>query len=281
MIAAIALLLWLVAPARATPSEELEQARELFRSGDFARAIPPLNYLLYPSPRLSQPEDLVEAHLLLAVCAIETGDPKTARREFEEALFLDPKLTLDAQLFSSKAVEFFEDVRRDFEEREARDAEQRRIAEENERLRRALESMYVYEKRPYYVNFIPFGAGQFQNGQREKGLFFATSQAVTGGLSAGIWLYLVGEYGLPGSIPQEEQDTVRQVRRLQQIEIGAGALCLGLMAWGVIDSLVHYEPVVRGEADPSLLKLRDKKPETRIEPTLLPGGAGVSLTWEY
>ena len=43
----------------------------------------------------------------------------------------------------------------------------------------------AHEVRPYYVNLIPFGAGQFQNGQRCKGLAFAISEATTAGLSAG------------------------------------------------------------------------------------------------
>lgn len=258
----------LAAPAEATPAQELERARELFRAGKFDDALRSLNYLLYPTPRLAQADDLVEAHVLLGVSAYETGDQKTARREFEEALFLDPTIVLDKLLFSENAIEYFESIRAEIEEREARDAETRRLAEELERLRQ----MVVLEKRPYYINYIPFGAGQFQNGKRGKGLFFAASQGVTGGVSAGIWLYLVGEYGLPGKVPPED---ARTARRLQQIEIGAGVVCLGLMAWGIVDSLLDYEPYVRGRADKSLLDL------PRPSAMLLPDGGGLSFTWEY
>ena len=64
-------------------------------SGSNATALPLLNYLLYPSKRLSQADDIVEAHLLFGVCSYETGDPTTARREFEEALDLQIDLELD------------------------------------------------------------------------------------------------------------------------------------------------------------------------------------------
>lgn len=298
--------------AAATPAQELVRARGLFRGGDFAGALPLLNYLLYPTPRLSQPADLVEAHVLLGVCAYETGDRKTAKREFEEALFLQRDLTLDTLLFSAEAVEFFDDTRADLEDKEKRDADQRRLAEENERLARALQNLVVIETRPFYVNIIPFGAGQFQNGDRGKGLFFASAEAVTGAASAGIWLYLVSKYGIPGQVPPEEAATAR---RLQQVEIGTGAVCLGLMAWGIVDSLLHYKPSVRVAADESLLpdEVRDRArggpprgpegdgsaddpprapppapaPQSRLQlsPTIIPSpgahGAGLSLTWEF
>lgn len=282
---ALALLVALAPPAAATPAQELAEAREQFRAGKFGDAAKALNYLLYPNPRLSQDHDLIEAHVLLAVSAFETGDRKTATREFEEALFLDPGVTLDKLLFSESAREFFDDVRQDYEEREAAAAQARALAERAAELQAALDAMVVIEKRPYYINFIPFGAGQFQNEQRGKGLFFAVSEGITGGLSAGIWLYLVGEYGLPGKVPQAEAD---RARRLQEIEVVAGGLCLGLMAWGIVDSLLNYKPSVRQEPDESLLpeKFRKKKPppETssfRLEPLALPGGAGLSLTWEH
>ncbi len=287
--AMIAAIVAIASPAAATPAQELDAARALFRNGEFAAAVPQLNYLLYPTPRLSQPADLVEAHVLLAVCAFETGDRKTARREFEEGLFLDRDLALDTLLFSARAVEYFDDIRQELEDREARDAEQRRLAEENERLQAVLNSMVVIETRPYYVNFLPFGAGQFQNGDRTKGVFFAATQGLTGGVSAGIWLYLVGEFGLNGKV---EPDRIAFARRLQQIEIGAGTVCLGLMAWGVIVSLLNYEPSARIEADESLIPPDLRKPkapkasrlELRPELLVTPSGdaaPGLSLSWEH
>ena len=50
---AIVVLLAIAGSAAATPAQELEDARALFRAREFERAIPPLNYLLYPTPRLS------------------------------------------------------------------------------------------------------------------------------------------------------------------------------------------------------------------------------------
>jgi hypothetical protein len=287
LAAAAAALLALAGTAAATPSEELDHARDDFRRHAFGDAIPLLNYLLYPAPRLAETNDLVEAHVLFGACAFESGDRTTAQREFEQALFLAPDYTLSTQLFSDGAVRFFDDTKRAVTERARRDAEQRALAEEKDRLRRYRESLVVYEIRPYYVNFIPFGAGQFQNGERSKGLAFATTEVATGAISVGIWTYLVTTYGYDGVVPKDQQNFAR---RLQQIEIGAGGVCLGLITWGIVDSLIHYHPRARVEGDDSLLPpdLRPAKrspprePESRfdVSPALLPGGAGLVLTWE-
>ena len=74
--------------------------------------------------------------------------------------------------------------------------------------------------------------------------------------------------------------------------------CIGLIAWGIIDSLLNYQPTVQQQPDESLIpddlrgpqrppptsKPSPSAPERRswqLVPTPLPGGAGVSLTWEY
>jgi tetratricopeptide (TPR) repeat protein len=270
--------------AHATPGDDLDKARSEFLSGNFADAIPRLNYLLYPTPRLAEPDDLVEAHVLFGACAFQTGDNVTARQEFEAALTMNPDYAIDTNRFSAGAVHFFDETKHALEERMKRDAAERALAEEKDRLRRYRESLVVYEVRPYYVNFIPFGAGQFQNGQHNKGLWFATTEATTGALSAGIWVYLVASYGFDGRVPPQDANFART---LQQIEIGAGGLCLGLMAWGIVDSLVHYHPRAQVEADDSLLPpdLRKKPPPPPrssfyVTPAVVPGGAGVVFTWE-
>jgi hypothetical protein len=284
----------LTRPAAATPAEDLERARSAFRRSEYAIAIPLLSSLLYPRPRLGRVDDLVEAHVLLAASAFETGDRATASREFDEAIYLQGDLALEPVLFSSAAVDLFDERKAAIAERNRLEADKARLAAEAEAYQKMLASLVVVEKRDYFVNFIPFGAGQFQNGDRTKGLLFATAQGVTGGISAGIWLYLVGSYGgvTGGKVPPADAD---RVRRLQQLEIGAGVACIGLMAWGVVDSLVHYKPSVVRKPDESALppELRKKlapKPKKpppsgptsfRLAPTPLEGGAGVAVGWEF
>jgi hypothetical protein len=91
----------------------------------------------------------------------------------------------------------------------------------------------------------------------------------------------VGSYGLTGEVPESDANSVR---RLQQIEIGAGAAFIGLAAWGVVDALVNYQPSVVRKPDETLLPpdMRPaKQPTARLAPTTLPGGGGVVMSWEF
>lgn len=271
-----------VAPAQAAPAEQLAEAREAVRLRRYEQAIPVLTYLLYPNARLSSRADLVEAHVLLGVSHFETGNRVDAHRELDEALFLDDSITLDPLLFSEEAIAFFEERKQIFLERVRSEEETRKLAEERAQLRRVLENMIVIERKPYYINFVPFGAGQFQNGHDGKGIFFFVSQTVLGGTSAGLWVWQVGKYGYNGTVPRDEVGTVLGV---QQVQIATGVACLGLMVAGIIDSLIHYESTTRRPADESLipadLKPRERGNESSWKLGPAPAGAGAVITWEF
>ncbi len=290
-MACLAFVLVTARPARAAPSGDLVRAREAFQRGDYATAIPLLSVLLYPTPKLSSRAELSEAHLLLGVAHFETGNTDEAKAEFDRALRQDADLELDPMFVSRKAVNFFEKEKADFKRRAAAEDEKRRLAEERDAYRRALESLIVVEKRPYYVNFIPFGAGQFQNGNNGKGVFFSAAESVTGGVSLLIFGYHAVKYGFGGKVPRDEAGTVR---RMQQIQIGAGIACLGFMAWGIVDSLMHYQGDTQRKADESDLpedfRLRprphgDRKAPAhhslRLVPTIAPGAVSLGLSLEF
>ncbi len=286
LLCAFALLLGICALpcAHATPNEELQAAREHFRSGEYERAIGTFSALLYPTSRLAKATAIAEAHLLLGVCFFETGNQESALREFEEALFLDDTLSLPANLFSKEAIAFFETIATKQQERAKDAAEKERLARKQQALNRAFQNLVVFEKRRYWVNFMPLGAGQFQNGQTKKGVAFFVAEAITGGATVGIWSYQIIKYGFKGKVPRDEVDTVNT---LQIVQIGSGVAFYALLAWGIIDSLSNYEHAVKREADPTLLKDLEEIFDTEtasgvtVVPMVGPESQGVSLLWEF
>jgi hypothetical protein len=284
---AIALLVGLACAgsADASPSEDLDKARSSFRGGAFPEAIALLTGLLYPTSRLSEAGELAEAHLLLGIAFFEVGRKESAGRELEAALFLDGNLAIEPGVFSEEAVGFF--VAKKAEQARTARAEQERtrLARERAAVRRFLASAVVVEKRNYLLNFVPFGTGQFQNGQRGKGIAFAISEGVLAGTSIGLLSYQVLRYGLNGRVPREEVDGVR---RIQVLQVAAGAAFYGVWVWGVIDALLHYEPAVRRELDPAtqdelekLYREEERPAAFRVAPVLGPEAAGAALTWEF
>ncbi len=296
LLCLLAALMSRASPAAAseTAAQKLARARDAFREAKYEQAIPLLNFLLYPDARLSSRSELVEAHILLGVSYFETKDKVAAAREFEQALSFDAELTLDPLLFSDGAIQLF-DAKKRLAKQKAKDDQKRlRLAMERQAYARALSNLYVIEKRKYYVNFIPFGAGQFQNGHRKKGAAFFVSQSLLAGTSVLMYGLQVTKYGYTGPVPAED---VGFVNKLQTIQIATGGLAIALMAWGIVDALVYYKPKVERRPDKSLLPkhLRDiepgmvpgaprpKKPGSSflIVPTATPRGGGVLMRWEF
>lgn len=281
-IAAAATVLAGPGAARASASDEFAEAREVFRGGAYEDAIPLLSSLLYPHSRLTRQEDVAEAHLLLGVSYYETGQVAPAEREFEEALFVDPDLTVDG-IFSEDVSEFFSRTKASLEQQREEEARMRQIAEERDAYRQALENMYVVERRNYFVNFVPFGAGQFQNGDTEKGVAFAVSQGLLGGTSMAMFALQELQYN-PYS--PDEVDTINRIRLVQ---LTTGGLSLAVMAWGIIDALANYEPTIERRPDESLMPddYPDFDPDLgssssfRLRPAVTAEGGGLSASWEF
>lgn len=292
-IVAIAAAMAVASGASASPAQDLDRARQSFRQHDYDAAMKLATFLLYPDEKLALPGDLVEAHVILGASNFETGHRAEAKTEFEKALQIQPDKSLTDLLFSEGAIRLFDETKADIEARAERDAQLRKLADERERIRRYKESLVIVERRSFGVNFVPFGAGQFQNKQRVRGVLFAAGEGLTGGISVGVFLYLASKYGLNAPVPVREGPGVR---RLQQVEIGTGIAFFALYAWGVVDSLLHYKPRVQIEGDDALLPSpRDLPPDTRkkpapkktsvldrlhVTPMITPDGAGLGLTWE-
>lgn len=239
--------------------------------------------LLFPNPALATETELIEAYLMLAVSHFETDDLDNSEKWFEEALILDPEMRLDPDVYSPKVIDFFKKIRQAITNKLEQAIRDRKLAQ----YRMALEAMRQVnvEKHSYVINFVPFGAGQFQNGDRGKGRLFAISEGVLGGVSLLSFIVLSADYGWPRHrIPPDEVD---RARNLQRLHVGTGIAFSVLYAWGVVDALLDYVPevVTTTKIDPSLLPedFFPGRPESRFRllPTVGPPGAGLVLHWEF
>ncbi len=278
--------------ANATPTEDLDSGREMFRHHDYQSAIKVLNFLIYPDLQLVRQDQTIECYVLLGASLYEIGNRQRAAAEFRKALQIDIDRSITTLTFSEGAVKLFDDTKAEVKVKLEQDAERKRLAEREQRIKDYVANLRVYETHPYYVNFVPFGAGQFQNKQRTKGILFFGSELVTFGASAGIFLYLGTKYGLVAKVPLEEG---ARVRRYQQIEIATGLAFLGIHAYGVVDSLLHYKSRAQIKGDDSLipsdlldpekppapkLKKTSLRDRLHIGPMLTPSGFGIGIGLE-
>lgn len=300
MIVGASLLLPLVLFQMAGPAEELQRGKNAFDRGEFKRAIEIVHPLLYPELRLHSEPQIVQAHRILGVSYLFERQHVAAKGEFRKLLQLSPDYRFDALLDPPQVVDFFNSVRRDYEAEVGR-LEDKRKQVEKVRMRdredcEKSRGPTVIEKRvarnSFVVNFVPFGAGQFQNGHRGKGWAFLTTETVLGAVSIGALATNLAVYGFrpqrscrydmgdaacpPSAIDHTDEDRSRWLTRVQ---IASGALFLGVAVWGIVDALVHHQPT-------TTLALTEGPPRAqasslRVSPALMERGVGAGLSFRF
>jgi hypothetical protein len=295
-MALAALLVAGAAPtARANPmpsaKEALEQGHTAYDRGDYRHAIDTLQPLLYPSIELGTEDEVVMAHRLLALSYFFVNKQKDAEQEVTSLLALRPNYALDPIVDPPLAVRFFEDVRRrqserlrEVQQREREEAERVRRDEERQRAaeRARAERVYVdriVERHSRFIAMLPFGGGQFQNGQTAKGIVFASAELAFAAVSIGTWsaLNLDNRYPLDPTTGHRTfpvSDTTR-VTTLTGLQLGSAGAFYALVIWGIIDAQVLFKrEVVRGERE---RRAAPSKSSLHLYPLHSPTLTGVGL----
>jgi hypothetical protein len=186
-------------PRRMSDAAELERVVDLYLAGQYDACLEQFGPLLdrTKSSGFSEPLVLEKGRLYAASCAVLSGHIETARAQLKTALNENPLMaTPDSLAFPPPLVGLFLEVREEVRqvilarerdqvqkltlEAEAnRRAEEQRAGRERELLRLAQEER-VIATNSRWVAALPFGAGQYQNGDKNLGhLFLATEVGLT------------------------------------------------------------------------------------------------------
>jgi tetratricopeptide (TPR) repeat protein len=256
----VALVLWLVPGlARAGDIEDFQAARSLYEAHDWPRAIAAFEALVGgETPRLRSQPLVLESRKYLAAAYVFEGREEAAIAQLERLLREEPSYELDATQFPREVVQLFERVRtRQAEVREmeharaALDAEIARLRAENERLSRALSAERTIDvPRSQWLVQIPFGVGQFENGEEGLGWFFLVTEAISAaslGVTLALHLAYVAEL--------QDLDAARDAGRVRQVNFAidvldgvnwSSAALLGALAIaGVVQANVAFTPTRR------------------------------------
>lgn len=323
------LVLALVAPAAALAQDSTDPEVDALRASfDYGKYAEVLDRAVARIDRGNLTEDeLVELHKLAGLAAFNLGRTDDATRHLRALLRLDPDYSLDPFVVPPPAVAFLDTLKEDMtneleflrqerrlrQEREKAEAERRereRVEAEVQR-RRAEElaaqvTVRTVEKRSFLVNFVPFGAGQFQQGRTSLGIVLAASEgalAVTSLISyfayeslfedATIELDNVLDPDGRASIPIRFIPTDRRTQRdtWQLLKLASAAGFYTVYALGVVDALYHHEDQVISttvEPRPQLPspfpnppRVEAPRPTLRVGVAPIPGGLGAGLTLSF
>lgn len=278
---ALALALWPLV-AGAAPTQSLARARAEFERGEYKQV---LKTLTTEVAMLHEEGDLKEAHYLLGVAYFYTRNREMARQEFTALLYLDPAHELDKLTESPEVYAFYDGLKRELEDKLEAIQKQREKEAEARRLpqREILVERTIREPAPW-ANFLPFGYGQFRNGQAAKGVFFLVSESLLGGTSLAMFTYQAVSYGIPSRYPLDaDRDAIRT---RQYIQVGTGALFLVTYIWGTIDAFSNQKPLVSEKTTERPITAPAKSPTSLlinpvISPVVAPELVGVGVTWRF
>jgi tetratricopeptide (TPR) repeat protein len=202
------LLLALLAPAiaHADGRAELEKARAAYLARNYTEAEERLRALTDPSTGLKEPGLIDLARMNLGAVLLAQGKKEAAQEVFEKLVLEDPAFEPDPLSFPGDTINTFIDVRSQLRERIKAAAENAARLEADRRKREAAEKaarelwlkqvskMAEEEKitvrHSRLVACLPFGVGQFQNGQPALGwTFLGIEAAAVGAFAVTIPMY--------------------------------------------------------------------------------------------
>ena len=294
--------------AVADDSQQFELLKGLFYAGQYEDVVGRLAILLDPSnpscgsvegaPTAPQTCHLVDGVLIersremQVVALVALKRQADADAVIEKMLRQNPAYTPEPGSLPAAVVQRFGEIKarlqKELEDKARTDADAQRKAallrqKQAEEERRWLEEMTalasqetVIETRSRLIAFLPFGAGQFQNGDTALGFVFAGSQVLAAGAAIGFG----ASHGYLASVPARgpEPETGRKVNYDELnnlVQLTALANQISFAAWaaltaaGILQANIAFVPEVR--------TTRSRPVPKRPQPAFVPvAGASAS-----
>jgi tetratricopeptide (TPR) repeat protein len=256
-VALAALLLARGAPVRADEATELELAKTAYDAGRYAEGANRFRELLNPaSPSALHSATAIErARAYYAACLIALGKTDEANEQFEKLLRANPRYRPDPVVFPGEVISRFLEVKAKLSsEIEAADrvrADARAKAEKEQHayvanLQRLAGQETIVVRHSRWIAAVPFGAGQFQNGQDGLGYAFLVTESLltATSIAAGvIHMQLIADYA-PSPTSVDYEDFVSRKNTMFQLSVYSSAALAVIALGGVVQAQVSFVPEV-------------------------------------
>ena len=284
------------APQEERLSDEAELARVvgLVEAAKYEECVARLSRLLdakNPHP-LTDPQILESARLYHATCLIGLGKNEQADVPLRAAIRKNPQMRPpDSLVFPPRVVdrflklreEYYKELRsadKDAIERAEREAKARQQKESEQwaymlMLERVAREEVVVEKHSRYMALVPFGVGQFQNGNPVLGWTFLATEAalsVVSLTSLAVYSNIKNQadrYEARGQNPSPDVNT-RLPNWYLAMNLSTYTL-LGVAALGIVEGQLSFVPEVRRVRERPLPKLPKNQPAFLLAPDVAVG----------
>ena len=264
---------------------DVEKARAAYLARNYSEAETRLRVLVDPTTGLKELSLLSQARMYLGAVLIAQSKHDAATEIFKRLIREDSAFEPDPLSFPGEVINTFFDVRGQLQE-EIRTsaqnaarlaAEQRARAEDDRRKQEAwlakVKQMAQEEKitvrNNRLVAFLPFGAGQFQNGDTVLGWTFLVSEAalvIATGITLPMYSYARGraQEEAPNDIDRKAQVYQDRADNIRTLNLSLAGAFLAIAVTGIVQANLSYVPE-RVET-----KKRDLPIISRITPVISP-----------
>ena len=273
---------------------DVEKARAAYLARNYAEAEQRLEALVDPQTGLKELGLLSQARMYLGAVYLAQGKQPDAEKIFEKMILEDPVFEPDPLSFPGNVINKFFDVREKLQEKirqnainNARlEAERRAQLEEERRKQEAwlarVKQMATEEKitvrHHRIVAFLPFGVGQFQNGEPVLGWTFLVTQAacvVGTGITIPMYGYARGraeDEARSGDIDRKAQLYQDRADNIRTVNLSFAGAFAALAITGIVQANLAYVP------ETVETKKRDLPILSSVKPVLSPGFVGITGT---
>lgn len=269
--------------AAATELDDFERARRAYEQHDYRLAVDLFEQMVGgPTPAIRNPLLVEECRKYLAAAYVFVGNPDAAEQQFAALLQSRPDYSFNPATFPAPVVDLFESVRERLArerveaaaERERRQADRAAARREAQlRLIAMAEEAEVTLPNDPLLAWLPFGVGQFQNGNAELGAALLLSQALTLLASVAtfvVWMPVNDLHQSQGRLSTVDPDLLLGLQIANWASLGAFGI---LAAAGILEAHLRFVPArtVRQprEVPADLLE--------QLDLTLGPSGVGLRL----
>lgn len=285
-----ALLCALPRPARADARTDLEKAHNAYAAHKYDDAETRLRALLdAKTGTLKDPDNIADARMYLAATLLAEKKGDEAAATLDVLLNDRPEYQPDPLRVSLEAIDAFTDaktrnaarlaaiqaerVRKAMEEKAKLETERQKQALRLAMLEKLASTEVVIERHSRWLAFVPFGVGQFQNGQTAEGWLFLTSEALLGigsAVGAGVSYYYASQaYSASQANNSTVANAYNSAARWAAI---TDDLLVGGFAIAVIGGILHAQATYV----PERVEVRKRAiPPLSLTPVVGPGGIGV------
>lgn len=236
-------------PRRLSDAAELDRAVTMYLAGDYEGCAAHLRGLLGPGAERPFQDPFIRerARLYHATCLLFLDDKEAAREPLRDALRENPLMSApDSLTFPPPLVSFFLEVRDEMQQLIKREeenqlallrkeaAEARRRSEERRKRLEELERLAAEEtvvlKNPRWLMSVPFGVGQFQNGNKTLGWTFLIGETLLAATALGSGAILLDQYRQAAQQDPERPLRHEDLNRNTRLAYGA----MTVASWGFV-----------------------------------------------